>query len=452
MELKQDTIAAIATAPGQGGIAIIRVSGPEAERILSELFFPAGQTLPLTSHLLTYGKIRQGEEVVDECMAVLMRAPKSYTREDVAELQLHGGNVTARRVLLLCLEHGARLAEPGEFTRRAFLNGRIDLSQAEAVMSVISAGGEAAQKQAQRELAGGASRFIRSGQEELMSIAAGVAACIDYPEEVSEEEAAPELENRLRSLAASLEQACDERASRLMRFGLRAVLCGRPNAGKSSLLNALAEEERAIVTDIAGTTRDTVEATLTLRGVNVCLTDTAGLRQTLDPVESLGVERSRRAFREADALLPVLDASAPFTEEDRALLRDCPLEKTLVLINKTDLADGEALRPSLADFPRLRVQAVSARDGSGLGEVKTWLADMAEVKGDPALTQPRQIDAARRARAAILRAADSLGQGLPVDLAAVDLQSAAMALGEITGDQVDEKLLDRVFEQFCVGK
>ena len=234
-----DTIAAIATAPGQGGIAIVRVSGDMAEDILRRIFRPVGGKHPLPTHLLTYGYIVEDTERIDECMAVIMRTPKSYTREDVVEFQLHGGGCVAQKVLSLCLSSGARLAQPGEFTRRAFLNGRIDLSQAEAVMDLIAAQGEQSRKAAMRQLTGGASSFIRKAADELYAIQAGVAACIDYPEEISEEEAASDLAPRIAHLAKTLTDACDERAARLLQSGLRVALCGQPNVGKSSLLNAL---------------------------------------------------------------------------------------------------------------------------------------------------------------------------------------------------------------------
>ena len=242
-----DTIAAIATAPGQGGIAIVRVSGNMAEDILRRIFRPVGGKHPLPTHLLTYGYIVEDTERIDECMAVIMRAPKSYTREDVVEFQLHGGGCVAQKVLALCLSSGARLAQPGEFTRRAFLNGRIDLSQAEAVMDLIAAQGEQSRKAAMRQLTGGASSFIRKAADELYAIQAGVAACIDYPEEISEEEAASDLAPRIAHLAKTLTDACDERAARLLQSGLRVALCGQPNVGKSSLLNALLGEEKGMM-------------------------------------------------------------------------------------------------------------------------------------------------------------------------------------------------------------
>ena len=446
--MRNDTIAAIATAPGQGGVAIVRMSGPDAERILSSLFRPAGGHGPLTSHQLTYGHALDGNTPVDECMAVLMRAPRSYTREDVAELQLHGGGFVAQKVLALCLRHGARLAEAGEFTRRAFLNGRIDLSQAEAVMALIAAQGEQAHRAAMNQLSGGASSFIRQAADTLYDIQAGVAACIDYPEEISEEEAASDLVPRIRELAEQLDTACDERASRILASGLRVALCGQPNVGKSSLLNALLGEERAIVTPIPGTTRDMISGDLTLGGSVIHLTDTAGLHVTDDPVERLGVERARQALDQADAVLAVFDGAKPLTQDDHALLAALRNRNAMLVLNKADLPPMLSPADLPEGFPML---TLSAHNPATLEPLKTWLAEQAAVSDRLALTQPRHLDAARRAAAHLRQAADTMGSS-SIDLCSVDLQAAQLALAEITGDQVEEKLLDKVFSSFCVGK
>ena len=449
--MTNDTIAAIATAPGQGGVGIVRLSGPEAEEILLRVFRPARKAA-LTSHMLTYGHAFDGAETIDECMAVVMRAPRSYTREDVAELQLHGGSYTVQRVLALCLRQGARLAEPGEFTRRAFLNGRIDLSQAEAVMSLIASRGDQAHRAAMHQLQGGASAFIREAADELYAIAAGVAACVDYPEEISEEEAAADVHPRILALAAKIESACDERAARLVTGGLQAALAGKPNVGKSSLLNALLGEERAIVTNIPGTTRDVVAGTLSLGGCEIHLTDTAGLRDTDDPVERIGVARSNRAMEQAHVVLAVLDASLPIEAEEKVFLGSLDAARTILVMNKSDLAPAFTQEALQAYLPGAPLVTVSAADPASLAPLKELLRRRATVTDQLVLTQPRHLDAARRAAAHLHQAAETLALGLPVDLCTVDLTAAASALGEITGDQVEEKLLDRVFSQFCVGK
>ena len=332
-----DTIAAIATPPGAGGIGIIRVSGPEAEALLTKVFIPSGsRNVPAESHKLVYGKIVDGEEIIDECMAVLMRAPRSYTREDVAEIQVHGGYYVLNKVLSLCLKQGARLADAGEFTRRAFLNGRIDLSQAEAVMNLINARGEQEQKAAIRQMDGGAASFVRSYADQLYSLQAGLAACIDYPEEISDEESISALEEGLKTLIRELENAVDEHSSRLIYQGLRVALIGRPNVGKSSLLNALLGEDKAIVTDIPGTTRDTVQGEIMINGIRTILIDTAGIHDTEDPVEKIGVERSEKTMADADVSLMMIDASRSLDETDRDLLMRFS-GNGAILLNKSDL-------------------------------------------------------------------------------------------------------------------
>lgn len=439
----QDTIAALATAPGEGGIAIVRVSGPEAEGLLRQLFSPARV---FESHRLYYGHIVYRQETLDECMAVLMRAPRSYTREDVAEFHLHGGAWAARSVLSALFALGARAAEPGEFTRRAFLNGRIDLSRAEAVMSLIKAEGGRAARAALRQMEGGVSAFIRSAQQELIALLSGAAAAIDYPEEISWEEAAGEMETGALRLAEKLENACDERGARIAEEGLEAVLCGRPNVGKSSLLNALSRQERAIVTDIPGTTRDIVRADVMLSGLRVHFADTAGIRENADEIERIGVERARQAVAGADAVLLVLDASQEMTEEDQELLRETADAPRIIVLNKCDLESR--LAPDA--FPG--AVCVSAASGEGIRELEERVAAFGACAGESTLTQERHMHLAREAAAALRRAAEGCRAGEPVDLAAVELHEALSILGRITGEQVDERLMDDIFSRFCVGK
>ena len=451
MMYQQDTIAAIATAPGNGGIGIIRISGPEAEKILMSIFHPKGSAVHAPeSHRMMFGWLTDHGETVDECMAVLMRAPKSYTREDVAEIQLHGGSYVVSRALSLCLQEGARLAEAGEFTRRAFLNGRIDLSRAEAVMSMISARGEQEHRAAVRQLNGGAASFIRGFSDELYELQAGLAACIDYPEEITDEEGTGILKEGLKKLIGRLEESIDEHTSRLIRQGLHVALIGRPNVGKSSLLNALLGEDRAIVTDIPGTTRDTVPGEMSINGFRVMLTDTAGIHETEDPVERIGVERSEKARQEADLAFLILDGSQPMEETDRELLAGFG-EKGAVIINKTDLPQKVTEEMIHRICPEAACITVSAKDRESLIPIREFLSQYVHITDQMALIQPRHLDAARRAVEHMKDALKTLEYYTP-DVAATDLQAAQAALSEITGDNADEKLLDTVFSSFCVGK
>ena len=447
----QDTIAAIATPPGNGGIGIIRISGPDAGKILTRIFRARGcEGKNPESHRMMYGHLTDNGETIDECMAVLMLAPRSYTREDVAEIQMHGGGYVVNRALELCLKNGARLAEAGEFTRRAFLNGRIDLSRAEAVMDVICARSEQEHKAAIRQLNGGAASFIREISEELYNMQAGLAACIDYPEEISDEEGTGELRNGLDKMIHQLDEAIDERVSRLIHQGLHVALIGRPNVGKSSLLNALLGEERAIVTNIPGTTRDTVRGEITLCGYRVVLTDTAGIHDTEDPVERIGVERSEKARKEADITLLILDGSEMLNETDRELLADYSGEGA-VIINKTDLPQIVTEETVRSVNPSVRCLTLSTKDQNSLKALREFIESYISGSDQLALTQPRHLDAARRALRHLKDAMKTLELFTP-DVAATDLQAAQAAISEITGDNADEKLLDHVFSGFCVGK
>ena len=455
MNRPEDTIAAVATAPGQGGIGIIRISGSQAEDILQKVFSPAahrkeGDSFRMESHRMMYGRILDGTEVLDECMAVLMRAPSSYTREDVAEIQSHGGTQVLNRILELCLKNGARMAEAGEFTRRAFLNGRIDLSRAEAVMSLIAARGEQERRAAVRQMAGGTADFIRKAADDLYRLQAGLAACIDYPEEITDEEGAGSLRSGLETLISELRGAVDERSSRLIHDGMHVTLFGIPNAGKSSLLNTLVGQDKAIVTEIPGTTRDTVEGEMMLGGIRIYLTDTAGMRETDDPIERIGVERSEKALRDADIAMLVLDGSKPLGKEERRWLHQLR-ETDTVVINKSDLQQETTSETVSSIRPDIRCLTVSALDTGSVQPIRNYLRESAEVRDQLVLTQPRHLDAVKRAIGCLEDAIRTLDYMTP-DMAATDLQAAQNALGEITGDRVEEKLLDAVFSGFCVGK
>ena len=449
--ISSDTIAAQATASGEGGIAIVRISGSRCGEILSRVF-RAKNGKPLTTRMLTFGHVMNGDQAVDEAMAVLFRAPYSYTREDVAEIHCHGSDTLVRRILLLLLDAGARMARPGEFTCRAFLNGRIDLSQAEAVMRMIRAGSERAMTSARRQMEGGVSAFVRAAREEIIALLAEIAAGIDFPDEIEETQTAQEIHARCSGIIAKLKASCDPRAGRIEDEGLRVVLCGRPNAGKSSLLNALIGGERAIVTDIPGTTRDTLTESMQVGGLKILLTDTAGLRETGDMVERIGVARAHKALDEADVRVLVLDSSCPIMQEDRESL--CNLVPHIVVLSKGDLAAVVSADDALAEFPQAKIIAVCAPQGEGLDALKALLASFAPEDGAESsmLSQARHVQAALRACDSLEDAKRALDDGMTPDMCAVDLSAALDALGEITGETMSEQVISEVFARFCVGK
>lgn len=448
-----DTIAGVATAVGEGGIAIVRISGDRAIELFSAVFRAPKQTPPYPDHLLIYGAVVDAEgNSADEAMGVVMRAPHTYTREDVCELHIHGGYAAATLVMNLLVGRGARPAEPGEFTRRAFMNGRIDLAQAEAVMGIIGARSMAALKSQEALLSGGTSRFLKDAQETLIQLIAGVEAYIDYPEEIDEAEATSSLLEGLEELSRSLTSAADERSARILRNGLRVALCGSPNTGKSTLFNALLSEERAIVTDIPGTTRDVLEGSISLNGFQVLLMDTAGIRESGDVVEQIGVRRARQVIRNADVALLVIDATKPLDEGERQLLAmdtPCPCA---VLLNKEDKPPVLTAGQIAAETKHAPVLSISAKNATGIQQVLDYLAQFLAAPSEEQLTHQRHMALAKQAAEKLAQAAASLRNGAQLDLIAVDLREALWLLGRITGESVDEKLLDEIFSSFCVGK
>ncbi len=449
-----ETIASIATAVGMGGIAIVRISGPEARDILTRVFAPKNTKRGMRSHQLTYGWVVEGEERVDECMAVFMRAPHTYTTEDVAEIQCHGGRVAADRVLEAVLHNGARLAEPGEFTKRAFLGGRIDLAQAESVMDLIGAKTARAAKRSMQQMDGDLSRRIHQLQDQLLDTVAYLEAYLDYPDEDIEEMTAEQAALRVRAVQQELGRAAgNARAGRMLSAGARIVLAGSPNTGKSSLLNGLLREQRAIVTAAPGTTRDLLREELDLNGLPVVLVDTAGLRKAQDEVESIGIGRAREEIDRADVTLMVLDAAREMDEEERALLKkvETPL---VVAMNKSDLARRIEKEQVLALAPGALTVETSAKTGQGLDALRRALFQAALQGASPEeayLTRERHVQAALRALEALQRAQEALASAT-LDCAALDLRAAWEALGAITGANATEDVVDRIFEKFCLGK
>jgi tRNA modification GTPase len=450
-----DTIAALATSPGEAGLAIVRLSGPQSQALLAKTFRASRAAGRLDARRLVHGWVhdsRSGERV-DEAMAVVMPGPHSFTGEDVAELHCHGGNMSPRRVLEAVLAAGARLAEPGEFSLRAFLNGRLDLAQAEAVLDVIQARTARAHQLALDGLAGRLSEKVRGVRKKLLEPQAYLEASIDFSEEdLPVQDVSPQLAGVLadiKELLAGADQGI------VYRHGVRTAIVGRPNVGKSSLLNALLRSERAIVTELPGTTRDTVEETASLAGVPFWLVDTAGLRESEDPVEQLGVARSRAALDRADLVLLVLDASVLLSDEDHAVVQSLGDRPFVVALNKADLPAvlaPEALSRLFGERPRVLVSAVQ---GDGLVELEHELAAAAlggASATDPTVSNPRHKAALQRAEAAVKAALDAQAAGLPADIQAGEVAMAITALGEITGENATEDLLDTIFSRFCIGK
>jgi tRNA modification GTPase len=454
--MRTDTIAAIATPPGEGGIGIVRVSGSEAFPIAERLFRRQGSK-PLQSHRAYFGAIVDpaAGETLDRALLLPFRAPRSYTGEDVIEFHCHGSPYLLRRVLELVWREGARPAEPGEFTLRAFLNGKLDLAQAEAVADLIRARSEAQLRSALALHEGALSKQVHTLADEVLRLLATVEAHIDFSEEIGELDPhtlAPAFESLLQRLDSLLQGA---RAGRILREGARVAIVGRPNVGKSSLLNALLGEERAITTDIPGTTRDTLEESLIVGSVPIVILDTAGLRESADVVEQIGVERARRAAERADLILFVYDLTAPDWDADRALLQTLPADTPKLLVgNKVDAADLAQVQRSRSVF--LDSVLISALTGAGLDALQEAILTALELQriGEetPTLTHQRHIQAVKDAKRALEQAREALRQGYPPDLIAVDLRAAWLALGAITGETADETLVQRIFRDFCIGK
>lgn len=453
-----DTIAAISTAPGQGGIGIVRLSGPRAGEILSDLFVPYHRRQPAkTPRRLTLGHIVDPEtgQRVDEVLAAYLPAPHTYTREDMAEIQGHGGPAALQAILSLCLARGARMASPGEFTARAFLNGRITLDQAEAVVDVIQARTQAGLSLAVQQLDGRLAGQVRAARRAVLDVLAYLTVLVDFPEDEVEPDEALHGLRQARETVERLLATADQGI--VYRQGVRAAIVGRPNVGKSSLLNALLRQNRAIVTPVPGTTRDTIEETLQLGGIPVVLVDTAGIASSSDAVEAMGVDRSRQAMATAGLVLLVVDGSAPLTPEDAALAAGLAGRETILAANKCDLpaAAGDAeLAALLPGAPLVRLSALT---GEGLQRLEeTVAAALLGGRVDAGegwlVSSPRHADALRRAAAHLASAEDALLHVDAADLATIDLTAAANALGEITGETAGDDLLDAIFSRFCIGK
>ncbi|WP_165329096.1 tRNA uridine-5-carboxymethylaminomethyl(34) synthesis GTPase MnmE [Streptococcus tangpeifui] len=449
-----DTIAAISTPLGEGAIGIVRLSGSQAVAIAKSVF--KGKDLEkVSSHTINYGHIIENDEIIDEVMVSVMRAPKTFTREDVVEINTHGGVAVTNEILQLLLRSGARMAEPGEFTKRAFLNGRVDLTQAEAVMDLIRAKTDKAMNIAVSQLDGSLKNLINNTRQEILNTLAQVEVNIDYPEydDVEEmttalmREKTQEFEALLTRLLATAKRG------KILREGISTVIIGRPNVGKSSLLNNLLREDKAIVTDVEGTTRDVIEEYVNIRGVPLKLIDTAGIRETDDRVEKIGVERSKKALAEADLVLLVLNGSESLTDQDRALLDISKDSKRIILINKTDLPQQIELEQLPGDIIQ-----ISVLENQNIDLIEERINDLffdnaGLVEKDATyLSNSRHISLIEKALASLQDVNKGLEAGMPVDLLQVDMTRCWEILGEITGDAAPDELITQLFSQFCLGK
>ena len=457
-----DTIAAISTPPGEGGIGIVRVSGEDALTIIDQLYRMNDKKLSrMDSHTVHYGHIVDPEknQVIDEVMVSVLKGPKTYTREDIVEINTHGGMLVTNQVLQAVLSQGARLAQPGEFTKRAFLNGRIDLSQAEAVMDVIESKTEASKSNAFNQLSGDLSEVVENLRREILNVLAQVEVNIDYPEYDEVEEMtssllmnkAQELLTEITSILSTAQQG------RILREGLKTTIIGRPNVGKSSLLNRLLGEDKAIVTDIEGTTRDIVEDYVNVRGVPLKLIDTAGIRETEDTVEKIGVERSRQAIEESDLILFVIDQSQALNETDHELLKLTEEEQRIIVLNKSDLEPVVSLDEIEGLVGGSPVIATSMMDKSGIDDLENAIAQLffqgeTIEKDANYISNTRHIALLNETRQSLEDVINGLNMGMPVDLVQIDMTHAWETLGEITGDTMQDELLNELFSNFCLGK
>lgn len=456
----EDTISAVATALGEGGIGIIRMSGNQAIQVADQIFIGVNgkKASEIKSFQAAYGNIVDEGVIIDEVLILVMRAPRSYTREDVIEIHCHGGVTPLRKILDLTLKQGARLAEPGEFTKRAFLNGRLDLTQAEAVIDIIRSKTDSSLKMAVGQLSGVLSEKIRELRYEILQMIAHLEASIDFPEDDIEEMTIEEVTQGVRETMAKVEQLlATTQTGKVLRDGMATVIIGKPNVGKSSLLNALLNEKRAIVTDIPGTTRDIIEEYVNIQGIPLKIVDTAGIRETADIVERIGVERAREFVDKADLILVLLDSSNHLSTEDHQVLALLEGRQAIVLINKSDLPQVLEMDKVAELVPGKKVIRLSIADEIGLDQLEQSIVDMVyggHIKqGESAIVnnvrQAHLIEQAGKHLEDVLITAEA---GMPPDCLVIDLRAAWEKLGEVTGDTVGEDIISQIFTQFCIGK
>ncbi|MDI3480854.1 MAG: tRNA modification GTPase [Tepidanaerobacteraceae bacterium] len=455
-----ETIVAISTPLGEGGIGIVRMSGDKSFEITKKIFVPAKEIKDIKSRHLYLGHIIDPEKgyKIDEVLTAFFKSPHTYTREDMVEINCHGGVAAQKKILELVVKYGARIAEPGEFTKRAFLNGRIDLSQAEAVIDIIRSKTERALIQANRQLEGEFAQRVKEARSDLIQIMAHIEANIDFPEEDIPEADPVQIRNEIQKTKTRIEQMIKNlETGKMLREGLSTLIVGRTNVGKSSLLNALLKEERAIVTDIPGTTRDIIEEYININGIPIKLIDTAGIRETTDEVEKIGVERAKKYLKDAEMVLLVMDASMEITEEDRKIMDMVKNKFTIIVVNKSDIPskiDEEEIKKIM---PGKKIIRISALREQGIDELMKEIYDsiienLGPIDENAILASQRQKKALEDAKICIDRALKALSEKMPVEIIVIDIREAWEKLGEITGDTVSEDIINAIFENFCIGK
>ena len=459
--LQQDTIAALVTAVGESSVGIIRISGPEAVKIADKIYQGKSDLLSADTHTIHYGYVYdwRNDKKIDEALFMLMRGPRSFTGEDVVEVQCHGGMVVLKQVLQLILLSGARLAEQGEYSKRAFLNGRLDLAQAESIMDIVQAKTDKGVDLALSQLQGTLSGMVKTLRADLLELIAFIQADIDYPDDDIERLTAEEQQQRVVNLKTQVANVLQNaQKGKMIRDGLKVVIAGKPNVGKSSLLNALLGQERAIVTDIPGTTRDVIEEYINLNGIPLKIVDTAGIRETDNVVEQIGVDRAQQFMKTADLVLYVVDAVQGLTEQDTLMMEDIQNQPVIYLLNKSDVGISDEIRAQLKEaIGEAPVLEISARDKIGLEQLEEKITDLffagtLEVSNDIMVTNVRHIQILEESMAHMDGFLNGIMLGLSVDFLVIDLQNSWEKLGKITGETVEEDLLDQIFSKFCLGK
>lgn len=454
------TIASISTAPGIGGIGIIRMSGEKSFEVLDKIFVAKNKQNidEIKGYTIKYGNIVEDGHIIDEVLVSYFKAPRSYTTENMCEINSHGGTVIVRKILELCLKNGAELAEPGEFTKRAFLNGRIDLAQAESVIDVINAKSDKEAKSGIKQLEGFLSKEIKEIKQEIMDVLVNIEVTIDYPEYDTPEVQREELSGMLQSVGQrliKLEKSFDN--GKIIKEGIKTAIIGKPNAGKSSLLNAILKEDRAIVTDIAGTTRDTIEEFVTINGIPLKLIDTAGIREASDKVEKIGVEKSIKLAEEADLVIAIFDSSKELTEEDIEILKLIENKKSIILLNKNDLNSVISENDEKLKKASKNILKISALNKTGIDELYEKISELFNLNeinldNDILITNVRHKNIISKSLENVKKANEALNMNMPIDIITIYIKEILEDLGEITGEVVTEDIINEIFSKFCLGK